>query len=322
MSNPLTGEQASLREQVKTYLEHEEAPAAYELLEAQSHLLQSDDLQLLYCEVLLRIGRFEKVEELARRILESDPTNDSAAYFLQLVSSATVKPSTGEADSFHRDYASSIPQPFLGRLQDAVHHYRYKGIQMVKSPFDIALYPLMIWDLKPRTIIEIGSKEGGSALWLADQIRNFNLDCRIHSIDLIRVESVQDPLVSFYRGNGRSLQGVLSQETLRNFPRPWLVIEDADHSFQTSYAVLNFFDPWLYASDIIVVEDGIMSDLYPASFPDSSSGPHLALKHFLGEHREEYKIEAAYCDFFGHNVTWSSNGILRRLTAAPNSLRD
>ena len=93
MSNPLTGEQASLREQVKAYLEHEEAPAAYELLEAQSHLLQSDDLQLLYCEVLLRIGRFEKVEELARRILESDPTNDSAAYFLQLVSSATVKPS-------------------------------------------------------------------------------------------------------------------------------------------------------------------------------------------------------------------------------------
>lgn len=318
MANPLSADQISLRDQVNACLERDEAPAAYELLEAQSHLLEGDDLQLLFCEVLVRIGRYEKVEELARRILASDPANASATYFLQLVSSATLKPVSGEADSSQRDYSSSIPQPFLGRLQDAVHHYRYKGIQMVKSPFDIALYPLMIWDLKPRTIIEIGSKEGGSALWLADQVRSFGLDCRILSIDLLRVESVQDPLVRFYKGNGRSLQTVLSEEQLRDLPRPWLVIEDADHSFQTSYAVLNFFDAWLDAGDIIVVEDGIMSDLYPASFPDCSSGPHLALKRFLAEHREEYKIEASYCDFFGHNVTWSSNGILRRLSAAPS----
>lgn len=320
MLNPLSADQTSLLEQVKVCLERDEAPAAYELLAAHPHLLQGDDLQLLCCEVLVRIGRYEKVEELAQSILDSDPANAPAAYFLQLVSSATVKPVCAEADSFNRDYTSSIPQPFLGRLQDAVHHYRYKGIQMVKSPFDIALYPLMIWDLKPRTIIEIGSKEGGSALWLADQVRNFSLDCRIHSIDLLRVEGVHDPLVCFYRGNGRSLHAVLSDETLRNLPHPWLVIEDADHSFQTSFAVLNFFDLWLDAGDIIVVEDGIMSDLYAASFPDSSSGPHLALKRFLGEHQEAYKIEVDYCDFFGHNVTWSSNGILRRLIAGPSSL--
>jgi cephalosporin hydroxylase len=205
-----------------------------------------------------------------------------------------------------------MPQPFLGRLQDAVHHYRYKGIQMVKSPFDIALYPLMIWDLKPRTIIEIGSKEGGSAIWLADQVRNFDLEAQIVSIDLLRVDTVQDPRVTFLQGNGRHLDEVMTPHFLSSLPHPWLVIEDADHAEPTSYAVLQFFHPWLNKGDIIVVEDGIMSDLYPDAFPKCSSGPHQALKRFLAEAGSAYVIESRYCDFFGYNVTWSSNGILRR----------
>lgn len=305
----------SFFDQIVAYLDRDEAPAAFELLESNQHLLVSDDLRLLYCDVLIKIGRYEKAQDQACRILEADPNNSSALHFLQLVSSATLTPASGSSEPSSRNYATSIPQPFLGRLQDAVHHYRYKGVQMVKSPFDIALYPLIIWDLKPRTIIEIGSKEGGSALWLADQTRSFGLATRILSIDLLRVESVQDPLITFSKGNGRSLEAVLTDQVLCSLPHPWLVIEDADHSYQTSYAVLKFFDSWLTTNDIIVVEDGIMSDLYPSTFPESTSGPHIALKKFLEERPSDYAIIADYCDFFGYNVTWSTNGILRRLTS-------
>ncbi len=33
---------------------------------------------------------------------------------------------------------------------------------------DLAIYARLMWELKPRTVIEVGTAKGGSALWLAD----------------------------------------------------------------------------------------------------------------------------------------------------------
>src|SRR5262245_7785453 len=46
----------------------------------------------------------------------------------------------------------------------------YKGLMNLKNPFDLALYTRLIWELQPRTIFEFGSLQGGSGLWLADQM--------------------------------------------------------------------------------------------------------------------------------------------------------
>ena len=304
-----------LAQRVSELISQDDGPGAFKLLEAHSRFEDLIDFQLLYCDVLLKIGRYELCQQVARQIISRDPGNLAAQNCLQMIASATVPPSRIVQQTLKRSFHTTIPQPFLGRLQDSVHHYRYRGIQMVKSPFDMALYPMLLWNLKPKTIIEIGSKEGGSALWYADLIRSFNINAKIISIDLICVLSVEDPLVTFLSGNGRDLEGVLPSGLLQDLPRPWLVIEDADHTEKTSRAVLEFFDPWLDKGDMIVIEDGIMSDLYPAAFPDYSSGPHRALKSFLHDRSTDYEIDAFYCDFFGYNTTWSSNGFLRRLTS-------
>jgi hypothetical protein len=107
---------------------------------------------------------------------------------------------------------------------------------------------------------------------------------------------------------------VLDPERLKSLPRPWLVIEDADHEYETSIEVLKFFHPWLQPGEYIVVEDGIISDL--SQVPDCNSGPHRALKEFLPNHPEEYEIDSSYCDFFGYNVTWCTNGWLRKTNPA------
>jgi cephalosporin hydroxylase len=54
---------------------------------------------------------------------------------------------------------------------------------------------------------------------------------------------------------------------LQSWPRPWDVA-DADHSYETSIAVLDFVDPRLEPGGRIVVEDGKLSDLYPKRDPD------------------------------------------------------
>lgn len=303
----------SLSKEVERLIKEKEAPKAWRLLEEVAAPNPSIEFQLLQCKVLAWVGRFEICKSIAEKVLKEEPGNIEALQVLKNVSSATEAPELQAGHSLDRSYESSIPQPFLGRIQDAGHHYTYKGVQMVKSPFDIALYPLLIWDLKPRTIFEIGSKEGGSALWLADTTRNYQLDTHIYSVDLLPVTGVTDERVSFFAGDGRQLENTFTPEFLQTLPHPWLVIEDADHSLKTSLAVLNFFHLLLAKGDYIVIEDGIISDLYPNAVPNYSSGPHLALKEFLPKHVDDYKIDPHYCDFYGYNVTWSSNGFLKKI---------
>ena len=262
---------------------------------------------------LREVGRFEMACDIARQLLADDAGNTNARQTLDWFSAALARPPAETATGLQRSFASEIPHAFMMRLQQSVHHYRYRGIQMVKDPFDIALYPMLLWELRPRTLFEIGSKSGGSGVWFGDQLRTFGIDGHVYSIDVVPVRGMNRENVTFMEGNGQELGQVLTPERLAALPRPWLVIEDADHSYETSLAVLRFFHPHLQPGEFIVVEDGIISDLYPESFPEHSSGPHRALKEFLAQEGESYVIDPAYCDFFGRNVTWATNGFLKRV---------
>src|SRR5258708_5448850 len=74
-----------------------------------------------------------------------------------------------------RKWGIDLPLKALDSIQAGGLHYSYRGISMLKNPFEVALYPLLLWQVKPRTVVEIGSYRGASALWLADTMRNFAL---------------------------------------------------------------------------------------------------------------------------------------------------
>ncbi|MFP4076345.1 MAG: hypothetical protein ACLFTD_07650 [Halochromatium sp.] len=61
-------------------------------------------------------------------------------------------------------FKTAFPPPFLTGYQAGTLRYTYRGLAGLKNPIDLALYAKAIWDLKPRTLIELGSKDGGSAL--------------------------------------------------------------------------------------------------------------------------------------------------------------
>jgi cephalosporin hydroxylase len=204
-----------------------------------------------------------------------------------------------------RTWFSSLPREMMLHIELATERYTYRGVPMIKSPFDFALYPLLIFNQKPRTIFEIGSLRGGSALWMADMLENFGIDGHVYSIDLIPVTDVSHRRATFLRGNGRELGDVLSAEMLATLPHPFLVIEDADHSQETTYRVLEFFHPFLAPAEYFVVEDAM-----------SCEGPRLGLEQFSAFHPGEYLIDSRYCDFYGYNVTWCKNGFLCKLGSA------
>jgi cephalosporin hydroxylase len=208
-----------------------------------------------------------------------------------------------------------LPQRSLREIQNGTMNYKYKGVPMYKSPFDLALYQLVLWEQKPRTLIEIGSKWGGSALWFSDVLNNYGTDYSIHSIDIEVLDRPKIPRVTFYRGDGKNISETLSREFLIAMPRPIMVIEDADHHWKTTLSILHFFDNWLQPGEFIIIEDGIVDDLFKndQAIIGLDGGPRRAITEFIQERGDDYQIDTRLCDYFGTNVTWNVNGYLQRV---------
>lgn len=267
---------------------------------------------------LASLGRYEEALKAAKEEVANNPSHPDAQKRVEELTRAIVKPKREKIPTDKRPWNTSLPYDLMMSIQNALHNYSYKGVPLQKNPFDFAIYPILIWNLKPRTIIEIGSKNGGSALWFGDLMDNFGIDGHVYSLDIVKVTDVTHPRVTFIEGDGRDLAESFSPQFLSGLPRPLLVIEDADHSYQTSKAVLDFFHPYLNPDEYIIIEDGIISDIIKdASY---SSGPHKALKQFLSEHQGEYEIDGEYCDFFGYNLTWGTNGYLKKLAKSTSAM--
>lgn len=203
---------------------------------------------------------------------------------------------------------SDIPYELLMKIQQGTMASQYRGIPLLKSPFDLALYPRLLERAKPRTLIEIGSYAGGSACWFADQVPGMS----VWSIDVTPPSAITHPAVTFMRGDASDLGALLTPEVMRTIERPLLVVDDASHMASATMAVLEFFDPWLQPGEFIVVEDGILTAMRVAEA--YGGGPLRAIHDFLGRTGGRYEIDRSLCDFFGTNVTWNVDGYLRRVS--------
>jgi len=211
-----------------------------------------------------------------------------------------------------RRWSSGLPISAVQSIQKGAGRYSYRGIRMLKNPFEMALYPLLFWQLKPRTVIEIGSNTGASAVWFADLMTAYGIDGKIISIDLAVPDiNLQRENVSFLKGDALKLGDVLTSDLLAGINRPLLVIEDSAHYPETSRAVLEFFDPVLQPGEYIVVEDGNVTDLGLGH--KFRGGPGVAIAEFLTRASDRYEIDARLCDFYGPNFTGNTNGYLKRI---------
>lgn len=317
--NPLTTRSEKVEREVRALVSQGKPAQALRVAQrARADAPGTPGLAYVHGFSLDHVGRHEEALEAYKAELAASPGHVEARIRCQQLEAALSRTTADRVPSERRSWHTSLPRPTLLGLQKSLHNYQYRGIPLLKNPFDLALYPMLLWQIKPRTVIEIGSKSGGSGLWLGDLLTSFGIEGHVYSVDIVKVETVSHRRVTFLEGDGRALGETLRQDFLQRLPRPWLVIEDADHAYETSSAVLKFFDPWLQPQEYIVVEDGIISDL--SEIADCNSGPHRALKEFLAQHRGEYDIDGDYCDFFGYNLTWCTNGFLRKTgTGRPSS---
>ena len=212
-----------------------------------------------------------------------------------------VKLCSGRSESTHIDFMSNSNKPWsFSMSQGRFDCLKWKEHILFKTAYDLAIYQMMIWDLKPKTIIEIGSGNGGSAIWMSDLISVFGLECEIISMD-INPPHLQYRNVTFFKGDCNNIESAFDANMLTELQHPWLVVEDAHVNVA---GVLHFFDPFLIAGDYLVVED--------SGEIEETHAKHDIIKKFLRNKEDCYKVDAQYCDFFGHNMTCSPNSIFRR----------
>jgi cephalosporin hydroxylase len=205
-----------------------------------------------------------------------------------------------------------MDRPAVEAMQAGIMSYSYRGVPMWKCPMDIAHYTQILWDLKPKTILEFGSRYGGSALWLADMLQVFGLsDTILRSYDIEPVTTLKDPRIEFNKVDVRRPHDFIHPKSIADLPRPLLIIDDASHFYEDVLTLLNFFHPGLRRGDYLIVEDGILDQL---GWKDKYfGGPVRAIREFLDQHPDDYTIDRARCDAFGKNVTWNVEGYIERV---------
>jgi len=203
---------------------------------------------------------------------------------------------------------SHLRKSDLETIQVGSLNYKYKGIPCIKNPFDLALYMLLIHDLRPMTIIEIGSASGGSALWFSDLTKAMELNTSIYSLDINQSNISEFDRVTFLQGDIHDLASSTLPKILRNRRGPLLVVEDGPHTYEGCKSALEFFHPYMEKGDYIVIEDGIVFEL---ELHDYRDGPSRAINEHILKNSDSCIVDRKYCDYFGQNFTWATNGYLQ-----------
>ena len=184
--------------------------------------------------------------------------------------------------------------------QGAEAVFRWRGVPCFKSSYDIAIYAMLIEELRPANIIELGSGSGGSALLFADLCASIGIATKIISVDNT-IAKVADSRIEFVQADCRAWLKATA-ESKQTLGKPCLLIEDF-HSDLTGF--IADLDALLEAGDYLVIEDS-----YPKQTQISTA--------IAGR---PYFVDVKYTDFFGINCTSAVNSIFVKQTRSRSEPR-
>jgi|GEM_PF-4971244 len=126
---------------------------------------------------------------------------------------------------FLEDNLAMTIEEWLRYHQDHLHfHQQYRGLQMIKNPFDLVVYEEILWEVKPTVIIEIGSWQGGLTRWLCDRMQMIGTEAKIITIDI--TPDAQSNLKSIASDHCIALVGDCNAPEILSTVRAMISLED------------------------------------------------------------------------------------------------
>ena len=192
-------------------------------------------------------------------------------------------------------------------IDEGHHKVSYRGVKAVRCPFDYVMYQMILTEVKPDLVIEIGTRKGGGAYYIADLLETLGKGI-VHTIDILdEVEPVvknHERIKFFFNGwEGYDMELAKKYKQI-------LIIEDASHLYEDTLGALKKFHEIVPLGSYYIVEDGIINDL--GLEMKYNGGPIKAIREFLQSH-PEYIVDRRWCDMFGTNATFNVNGYLKKI---------
>lgn len=176
----------------------------------------------------------------------------------------------------------------------------WKGKTILKTAYDLIIYQMLLWELKPKSIVEIGTGNGSSSEYLNDLNQIYKNDCEIFTFDINNKNTFTDNINYFHIDLNEDQSFDKYLNIFQNLKKPTLIIEDAH--VNVGY-VLKYLSKFLITGDYFIVEDSFSeTDLFINKYP---------IIQDLCE-KENFLIDTKYTDYFGINMTSSKNSILRK----------
>lgn len=214
-------------------------------------------------------------------------------------------------DKFLEKNLNTTIRDWLIYHQDNLHfNQRYRGIKMIKNPFDLVVYEEILWDVRPSVIVEIGSQQGGFAFWLNDRMRLIGQDCKIVTVDI--KEDAKNNLEGINYKNfihvvgdcnsSRTIERV-SKEIRQN--DKVLIIEDSSHTYENTYNALCSYNHLITPGSYFIIEDGIC-DLIDFGV---SPGPMKAVEDWILKN-DKFEIDRTKERYI---MTYNPKGFLKKI---------
>ncbi len=209
----------------------------------------------------------------------------------------------------------------------------WQGVEVWQLAEDLVRLQAVVHAVRPRWIIETGTKFGGSAIFFASLLA-LNGETRggVLTVDLdLKAEAVQcfkdHPLGHRVRLalSGNAADPVIVShfaDIIRQEPGSVLVFLDDDHNADHVSGELRCYAPLVTPGSYLIVADTVFSELAgtpvgrsTAKYRDvKTSNPRVALEHFMASHGHDFEQVSAPCPYGPGNFL---DGFLKRRPYAP-----
>jgi cephalosporin hydroxylase len=180
------------------------------------------------------------------------------------------------------------------------------GVAAQKCAFDLWVYQEMLHELRPAVIVECGTANGGSALFLA------SICDLLGQGEVVTVDIAEQPgrpsheRISYLTGSSTDPRTFESVKQFVGGRAPVVVILDSDHSRDHVLNELRLYAPLVSVGSYLIVEDSNVNG-HPV-VPEFGPGPAEAVARFLTE-TDEFEVDRSREKFL---LTFNPSGYLRR----------
>lgn len=201
-------------------------------------------------------------------------------------------------------------------IEKGHHEFTYRGIKSLKCPFDYATYQMIINEVKPDLIIEIGTHYGGNTLYMADlldiigngiihtiDIKDFKFNELLHNHP--RIKRFYDGYAGYDLSNAKGFEKIL-------------IIDDGSHEYKDVINAFNKFKDLVSVESYYIIEDGVLAELGHDN-EKYDGGPLRAINEII-KTTSEYIIDEKWSNFFGKNATFNPNGFLKKVKKQTNNI--